>query len=74
MHKLSKELDRKSLERIYEIYFRSKLEYANTVLSDSFEHDKMLFKNCQLQAASIILLQVLKQVLVKKGYMVRQGG
>ena len=44
MHKPSKELDRKSLERIYEVYFRSKLEYANTVLNDSFKHDKNAFQ------------------------------
>ena len=44
MHKQSKELDRKSLERSYEVYIRSKLEYASTVLNDSFKHDKNAYK------------------------------
>ena len=54
MHKLSKELDRKSLERIYEVFVRSKLEYASIVWDDCFEHDRNALENCQMRAARIV--------------------
>ena len=42
MHKLSKDIDRKSLETIYESFVRSKLEYA------------CIAEKCQLRAARIV--------------------
>ena len=39
MHKLSRELDRKTLETIYETFIRSKLEYACIVWDDCSEQD-----------------------------------
>ena len=54
MHKLSKSIDRKSLERIYESYVRSKLEYACFVRDDCSEQDYLALKKCQLRAARIV--------------------
>ena len=44
MHKLSKDIDRKSLETIYESFIRSKLEYACIVWDDCSEQDHIALK------------------------------
>ena len=54
MHKLSKDIDRKSLETIYESFIRSKLEYACIVWDDCSEQDHIALEKCQLRAARIV--------------------
>ena len=54
MHKLSRELDRKTLETIYETFIRSKLEYACIVWDDFSEQDSKAIEDCQLRAARIV--------------------
>ena len=54
MHKLSKCIDRKSLETIYESYVRSKMEYACIVWDDCSEQDHLALEKCQLRAARIV--------------------
>ena len=54
MHKLSRELDRKTLETIYETFIRSKLEYACIVWDDCSDQDTKAIENCQLRAARIV--------------------
>ena len=54
MHKVSKDIDRKSLETIYESFVRSKLEYACIVWDDCSEQDHMALEKCQLRAARIV--------------------
>ena len=46
MHKLSKCIDRKSLETIYESYVRPKLEYASIVWDDCSEQDLLPTESC----------------------------
>ena len=53
MHKLSRELDRRTLETIYESFIRSKLEYACIVWDDCSEWDSKAIENCQFGAARI---------------------
>ena len=54
MHKLSKSIDRKSLETIYESFVWSKLEYACVVWDDCSEQDHFPLEKCQLRAARIV--------------------
>ena len=54
LQKLSKEIDRKSLEIIYHTFVRSKMEYACIVWDDSYEQNCQVLENCQLRAAQII--------------------
>ena len=54
MHKLSRELDRRTLETIYETFIRSKLEYACIVWDDCSEQDCKALENCQLRAPRIV--------------------
>ena len=54
LQKLSKEIDRKSLEIIYQTFVRSKMEYACIVWDDSSEQNCQVLENCQLRAARII--------------------
>ena len=54
MHKLSKCIDRKSLETIYESYVWSKLEYACIVWDDCSEQDHLALEKRQLTAARIV--------------------
>mgnify|MGYP000055841641 CR=1 FL=1 len=51
MCKLSKDIDRKSLESIYQTFIRPKLEYACIVWDDCSEQDCQAVENCQLRAA-----------------------
>ena len=53
-HKLSRELERKTLENIYETFIRSKLEYACTVWDDCSDQDTKAIENCQPRAARIV--------------------
>ena len=53
MHKLSRELDRRTLETICETFIRWKLEYACIVWDDRSEQDSKAVENCQLRAARI---------------------
>ena len=54
MRKLSKSIDRKSLETSYESFVRSKLEYACVVWDDCSEQDHLALEKCQLRAARIV--------------------
>ena len=54
MHRLSKDLDRRTLETIYETFVRSKLEYARVIWDDCSEQDSDSIENCQLRAARIV--------------------
>ena len=54
MHKLSKDIDRKSFEPIYESFVRSKLEYECFVWDDCSEQDRLALEKCQLRAARIV--------------------
>ena len=54
MHKLSKDIDRQSLEIIYESFIRSELEYACFVWDDCSELDHIALEKCQLRAARIV--------------------
>ena len=54
MHKLSKDIDRKSLETIYESFIRSKLEYTCIVWDDCSEQDHIALEKCQLRSARIV--------------------
>ena len=54
MHELSKSIDRKSLEAIYESFVRSKLEYACVVWDDCSDQDCLALEKCQLRAARIV--------------------
>ena len=46
MHKLSRELDRRTQETIYKTFIRSKLEYACLVWDDYSEQDSEAIENC----------------------------
>ena len=54
LQKLSKDIDRKSLEIIYHTFVRSKMEYACIVWDDCSEQNCQVLENCQLRAARII--------------------
>ena len=54
MHKLHKDLDRKSLETIYQSFVRPKLEYACIIWDDCFDQDTESLEKCQLRAARIV--------------------
>ena len=54
MHKLSKDLDRRTLETIHETFVRSKLEYACVIWDDCSDQDSDSIENCQLRAARIV--------------------
>ena len=54
MHNLSRELDRRTLETIYETFIRSKKEYACIVWDDCSEQDSKAIENCQLRPARIV--------------------
>ena len=58
MHKLSRELDRRSLETICETFIRWKLEYACIVWDDCSEQDSKAVENCQLRAARINFIMI----------------
>ena len=55
MHKLSRGLDKRTLETIYETFIRLKLEYACIVWDDFSEQDSKAKENCQLRAARIVI-------------------
>ena len=55
LHKLSRELGRRTLETIYENFVKSKLEYACIIWDCCFEQDSKSLENCQLRAARITL-------------------
>ena len=54
LQKLSKEIDRTSLEIIYHTFVRSKMEYACIVWDDCSEQNYQVLENCQLRATRII--------------------
>ena len=54
MHKLSKDLDRKSLEIIYQTFVRSKMEYSCIIWDDCSDIDKIALEKCQMRAARIV--------------------
>ena len=54
MHKLSKDLDRNSLEIIYQTFVRSKLEYSCIICDDCSDIDKVALEKCQMRAARIV--------------------
>ena len=54
MHKLSRELNRKTLETIYETFIRPKFEYACIVWDDCSDQDTKTIENCELRAARIV--------------------
>ena len=53
MHKLSKELDRKSLERIYKVVSDQNWNMP-ALYGMTLEHDKNALENCQLHTASSV--------------------
>ena len=54
MHKLAKDLDRKSLETVYQTFVRSKIEYACIIWDDCSEQLSTSLEKCQLRAGRII--------------------
>ena len=56
MHKLSKDLDRKSLETIYRHFLDKKIEYSCMIWDDCSDPGKNALGKCQLRAARIVTL------------------
>ena len=51
MHKLSKDLNRKILEIIYQTFVRSKMEYSCIICDDCSDIDKIALEKCQNESS-----------------------